>query len=174
MNDREKAIALVNAYFDGKDIFMRDPDAGVPNWVSVNHPEYWSYLTMFCKNVDKYKVLEKPKKLIKGEVGDCFYAKDCVGNLSLIKITGIEDNGWFNCDEIYIEVDEFDHTDVDYFDVSYHIDDTSDWAPINASLYENVLTLVNTREDAVTKVIEQFDNQIRKLCQGVNQNQESK
>ena len=30
MNEREKAIALVNAYFDGKDIVMRDPDAGVP------------------------------------------------------------------------------------------------------------------------------------------------
>ena len=58
MNDREKAIALVNAYFDGKDIVMRDPNAGVPNWVSVNHPEYWSYLTMFCKNVNKYKIID--------------------------------------------------------------------------------------------------------------------
>lgn len=59
MNDREKAIALVNAYFDGKDIVMRDPDASVPNWVSVKHPEYWSYLTMFCKNVNKYKIIEE-------------------------------------------------------------------------------------------------------------------
>lgn len=58
-SNREKAIALVNAYFDGKDIFMRDPNAGVPNWVSVNHPEYWSYLTMFCKNVNKYKIVEE-------------------------------------------------------------------------------------------------------------------
>ena len=172
-SNREKAIALVNAYFDGKDIFMRDPDAGVPNWVSVNHPEYWSYLTMFCKNTDKYQVIEKPKKQLECKVGDCFYTKDCVGNLSLIKITGIEQgNGWFNCDEICIEVDEFDHTEVDYFDASYHIDNTSDWAPINASLYENVLTLVNAREDAVTKVLEQFNGQIRKLCQELKQNQE--
>ena len=63
MNDREKAIALVNAYFDGKDIFMRDPDAGVPDWVSVRHPEYWSYLTMFCKNVHKYKIIEECQEL---------------------------------------------------------------------------------------------------------------
>ena len=113
----------------------------------------------------------KPKLVIK--IGDCFYAKDCVGNLSLIKITGIEQgNGWFNCDEICIEVDEFDHTEVDYFDASYHIDDTSDWVPINASLYENALTLINTREDAVTKVLEPFNSQIRKLCQELNQNQE--
>lgn len=53
-SDREKAIALVNAYFDGKDIIMKDPARGVPDWVSVRHPEYWSYLTMFCKNVHKY------------------------------------------------------------------------------------------------------------------------
>ena len=59
MNDREKAIALVNAYFDGKDIIMKDPAHGVPDWVSVRHPEYWSYLTMFCKNVNKYKIVEE-------------------------------------------------------------------------------------------------------------------
>ena len=59
MNDREKAIALVNAYFDGKSIIMKDPVAGVPDWVSVRHPEYWSYLTMFCKNVNKYKIVEE-------------------------------------------------------------------------------------------------------------------
>lgn len=59
MNDREKAIALVNAYFDGKDIIMKDPARGVPDWVSVRHPEYWSYLTMFCKNVHKYKIIEE-------------------------------------------------------------------------------------------------------------------
>lgn len=28
------------------------------------------------------------------------------------------------------------------------------------------------REDAISKIIEQFDNQIRKLCQELNQNQE--
>ena len=59
MNDREKAMALVNAYFDGKDIIMKDPARGVPDWVSVRHPEYWSYLTMFCKNVNKYKIVEE-------------------------------------------------------------------------------------------------------------------
>lgn len=59
MNDREKAIALVNAYFDGKDIIMKDPARGVPDWVSVRHPNYWSYLTMFCKNVHKYKIIEE-------------------------------------------------------------------------------------------------------------------
>ena len=58
MNDREKAIALVNAYFDGKDIIMKDPIHGIPDWVSVRHPEYWSYLAEFCKNVNKYKIVD--------------------------------------------------------------------------------------------------------------------
>ncbi|MBO7211874.1 MAG: hypothetical protein J6V44_12850 [Methanobrevibacter sp.] len=54
---KEKAIELINAYFDGKDIIMKDPDHGVDDWVSVKHPQYWSYLTMFCKNIDKYKII---------------------------------------------------------------------------------------------------------------------
>ena len=109
----------------------------------------------------------KPKLVI--NVGDYFYTKDSVGDASLIKITGIEDNWWFSCSEIGI-----DRNVIDYYNVSYYIVDTLDWVPINGSLYENVLTLVNSREDAVTKLIEQFDSQIRKLCQEVNQNQENK
>lgn len=55
---RKMAIELVNAYFDGKDIVMKDPDAGVPEWTSISNSEYWSYLEMFCKNIDKYKIVE--------------------------------------------------------------------------------------------------------------------
>ena len=58
MKAREKALELVNAYFDGKDIVMKDPVHGVEDWVSVRHPKYWSYLTKFCENVDKYKILD--------------------------------------------------------------------------------------------------------------------
>ena len=107
----------------------------------------------------------KPKLVIK--IGDCFYTKDSVGDISLIKITGIEDNWWFSCSEISIDRDV-----IDYCNVNYHIEDTSDWVPINGSLYENVLTLIIERGDAVAKVAEQFNGQIRKLCQEVNQNQE--
>lgn len=56
-SDKLKAIKLVKAYFDGADIVMKDPEHGVPDWTSVRHPEYWSYLSEFCKNVDKYKIL---------------------------------------------------------------------------------------------------------------------
>lgn len=61
-SDKEKAIELVEAYFDNKkDVIMKDPDAGVPYWVSVHHPEYWSFLSEFCKNLDKYKIVEEVK-----------------------------------------------------------------------------------------------------------------
>lgn len=56
LSPREKALALVNAYFDGKEIEMKDPMRGVPNWVSINNPLFWSYLGQFCQNVDKYRI----------------------------------------------------------------------------------------------------------------------
>ena len=56
-SDKLKAIELVEAYFDGADIVMKDPEHGVKDWVSVRSPDYWSYLSEFCKNVNKYKIL---------------------------------------------------------------------------------------------------------------------
>lgn len=58
MNNREKAIALINAYFDGKDIIMKDPEHGVKHWTSVHDPEYWTFLGEFINEVDKYKIVE--------------------------------------------------------------------------------------------------------------------
>lgn len=39
-NNREKAIKLINAYFDGKDIIMKDPGHGVKHWTSIHDPNY--------------------------------------------------------------------------------------------------------------------------------------
>ena len=55
--NREKAIELVNAWFDGKTIVMKDPTHGVKDWTSIRHPDYWSYLGEFCNNIDKYKII---------------------------------------------------------------------------------------------------------------------
>ena len=58
MTDRDKAIRLVNAYFDGEEIQMLDPIHGVEEWVSaVNNPHYWSYLESFCQNVNRYRII---------------------------------------------------------------------------------------------------------------------
>lgn len=56
-SDKSKAVELVKAYFDGKDIVMKDPVHGVKDWTSVRHPDYWSYLGEFCNNIDKYKII---------------------------------------------------------------------------------------------------------------------
>lgn len=56
--DKEKALAIVSAFFDGKNVEMKDPEHGVKDWVSVRSPLYWSYLEEFCRNVDKYRIAE--------------------------------------------------------------------------------------------------------------------
>lgn len=55
---KEKAIELINAYFDGKDIVVKDVMAGISDWTSIKDPKFWTYLGKFCENVDKYKIVE--------------------------------------------------------------------------------------------------------------------
>lgn len=56
--NKEKALAIVSAFFDGKNVEMKDPEHGVKDWTSVRSPLYWSYLEEFCRNVDKYRIAE--------------------------------------------------------------------------------------------------------------------
>lgn len=111
----------------------------------------------------------KPKiNNISVNIGDCFYSIYIDFNtIYLIKVTDIEGGTDLTCNEISIDDDE-----IDYYDTSYHIDDTSNWKSLDINLYENILALLNSREDAISKIEEQFNGQIRKLCQEVNQNQE--
>lgn len=113
----------------------------------------------------------KPKiNNISVNIGDCFYSIDIDFNtIYLMKVTDTEDGTYLTCNEISIDDDEIDH-----YDTSYHIDTTSDWKSLDINLYENILALLDSREDAISKIGEQFDNQIRKLCQELNQNQENK
>lgn len=55
---RKKAIELINAYFDGKDIVVKDVMAGINHWTSIKDPRFWTYLGKFCENVAKYKIIE--------------------------------------------------------------------------------------------------------------------
>lgn len=168
MDDREKALALVNAYFDGKDIFMRDPDAGVPNWVSVNHPEYWSYLTMFCKNTDKYQVIEKPKKQLECKVGDCF-VEFCDLRIQLYRITADLGND--------IEFDVIDIY-VNSADISQYDDDLSKeiafehFTPIDSEIFSKVEKICDELDTQVNYMYKGAVVMIKELCQEVNQNQE--
>ena len=40
LSPREKALELVNAYFNGKTIEMKDPEMGVPDWIDINTPHF--------------------------------------------------------------------------------------------------------------------------------------
>ena len=53
---REKALELVNAYFDNKDIEVCDPLRGVKDWISIDSLEIWTFLEMFCNNTEKYRI----------------------------------------------------------------------------------------------------------------------
>ena len=55
---KRKAIKLIKAFFKGKTILMKDPSHGVPDWTSIKDPNYWNYLTEFCNNIDKYKIVD--------------------------------------------------------------------------------------------------------------------
>jgi hypothetical protein len=168
--DREKAIALVNAYFDGKDIFMRDPDAGVPNWVSVNHPEYWSYLTMFCKNTDKYQVIEKPKKQLECKVGDCFIETDSSdGWINLYKITLVGPTN-VEFEEIDVHTVSGDINLVDDYiskEIAYE-----HFKPISVELYDKVHKIVTSLNTTIDIMYKDCVIEIKELCQSVKQNQE--
>ena len=169
-NDREKAHALIDAYFDGKDIFMRDPDAGVPNWVSVNHPEYWSYLTMFCNNTDKYQVIEKPKKQLECKVGDCFVeVSDSL--IQLYRITAdVGNNIEFDAIDVYIASADFSRYDDDLSkEIAFE-----HFTPIDAEIFSKVEKICDELDTQVDYMYKGAVVMIKELCQEVNQNQESK
>lgn len=54
---KKKAIKLIEAFFEGKKIEMKDPNHGIDDWISIDHPDYWNFLTEFISNVDKYRIL---------------------------------------------------------------------------------------------------------------------
>ena len=56
-SNKRKAIELVEAYFDGKEILVKDPQAGIKDWMSIYSYNLWTYLDRFCENVDKYKIV---------------------------------------------------------------------------------------------------------------------
>lgn len=59
MTDREKALALVNAYFDNENIEVKDPKGGILDWTSLKDPKIrWTFLSKFLEHLDCYKVTD--------------------------------------------------------------------------------------------------------------------
>ena len=55
---KKKAIELVEAFFNDKDIVVKDPKGGIHDWVSIKDTRFWNYLTKFCEHVDCYKIID--------------------------------------------------------------------------------------------------------------------
>ena len=56
--NRQKALNLINAFYDEKDIIFKDPECGVHHQTSIYSSEYWNYLVEFCKSIEKYKIID--------------------------------------------------------------------------------------------------------------------
>ena len=166
-SDREKAIALVNAYFDGKDILMIDPKHCVLDWVNIKHPLYWSYLEEFCKNVDKYKVTEL-KKQLECEIGDCFI--ELKKNIfTLYKITSYDDND-VEYDAIVISnihdnIRQYNH----YTSRKFALER---FKPIDKEIFNQVKKICDDLETQIKYMHKGAIVMIKKLCQELKQNQE--
>ena len=55
---KKKALELVEAFFDDKDIVVKDTKGGIHDWVSIKDIRFWNYLTEFCKHVECYKIID--------------------------------------------------------------------------------------------------------------------
>lgn len=102
------------------------------------------------------------KTPIEVKVGDCFVYKNDCNDIYLTKVVSCNhyfDGQYFNCDEISI-----DSNDIDSYEVDYHIDDFEECDRIDSEIFDKIGALVNTRDNAVDKVCEEFNKQIRELC----------
>lgn len=104
----------------------------------------------------------KTKFPIDVKVGDCFvYRNDC-NEIYLTKIFGCNpENHYqcFNCEEISIN-----GYDIDSYEVTYYLEDFSEHDRIDSEIFNKISALVNNRDNAVNKICEEFNKQIRELC----------
>ena len=105
------------------------------------------------------------KTLIEVKVGDCFaYRNDC-GDIFLTKVIGCApenpyfDGQYFDCEEISID----DH-EIDMYSGDNLVEDFEEHDRIDSEIFDKVAALINSRNDAIDKIREEFDKQIRELC----------
>jgi hypothetical protein len=102
------------------------------------------------------------KTPIEVKVGDCFIYRNDYDDIYLTKVMNHTPDfygQYFGCEEISI-----DSHDVDSYEVNYHIDDFSEHDRIDSEIFNKIAASVDTRDNAIGKVCEEFDNQIRELC----------
>ena len=102
---------------------------------------------------------------IEVKVGDCFIYRNDYDDIYLTKVIDCSpdedyfDGQYFGCEEISI-----DSHDVDSYEVNYYIDDFSEHDRIDSEIFDEIAASINSRDDAVNKICEGVNNQIRELC----------
>ena len=99
------------------------------------------------------------KEKLDVKVGNCFIYKVNQDELYLLKLVSQEEDNYFRCVEINI-----DSYDLDYYDISYHVDDFRHWKPFDSNIYDRVITLIDAKKETIEKIILQYNKQIRELC----------
>lgn len=106
------------------------------------------------------------KTSIEIKVGDCFISRNDYDDIYLTKVISCTpedhhfDGQYFDCVEISI-----DSHDIDAYEINYYIEDFSEHDRIDSEIFDKIETLVNNRDNAIDKIREEFDKQIRELCQ---------
>lgn len=111
---------------------------------------------------DVMQELEKQnsKKIpIEVNVDDCFIYINDYNSRCLTKVISRTNDQYFDCEEISI-----DNYNIDIYEVNYYINDFEKHDRIDSEIFNKIAALVNTRDDAVYKICEEFNKQIRELC----------
>lgn len=103
-------------------------------------------------------------KPIEIKVGDCFICRNNYEGIYLTKIINyIPGNSkfceYFECEEISIG-----GQNISIYEITYYLDGIEGHDRIDSEIFDKIAALVNTRDNAIDKVCEEFDKQIRELC----------
>lgn len=105
------------------------------------------------------------KSSIEVKVGDCFVYRNECDEIFLTKVVNCSpdydhyDGQYFECEEISI-----DSNNIDRYGADYYIGDFEEHDRTDSEIFDKIAALVNSKDDAVNKICEQFDKQIRELC----------
>ena len=131
----------------------------------LSHEELLLLRDIMSCDITKEINKRNTKTPIEIKVGDCFVYKNDCNDIYLTKVVSYApsnpyfDEQYFNCEEISI-----DSNDIDSHEVDYYLDDFEECDRIDSEIFDKIGALVNTRDNAIDKVCEEFNDQIRELC----------
>ena len=114
---------------------------------------------------DITREINKRNTPIEVKIGDCFVCRNDYGDICLTKVVSCTpedhhfDGQYFDCTEISI-----DSHDIDMYGMNYYIDDFVECDRIDSEIFDEIAALVNSRDDAIDKICEGVNREIREVC----------